>query len=925
MVYILAEQGFGSLIKTVVGLQSVQEEVAMTGQELMNLRATFLFSAFGAMALAQIVKTVTDKFEEMRKEMVETWSEIEYQAVTVSTVLVGTGDVADEVSDKMLELGRKTEWTAREAGQGMEYLSRAGLSLDETLNSVKAVMDMATATNIDMEEAARFAAGAYRGWNLEAEESNHVQQNVSMVTAEVAHAARNSRQEVTELADAFKYATATAQTIGWSMEELTSGLMIVADNMINAGMAGRSFRRVMTRMGKIAGTVSSGIDASREAVDRLGIELQDAQGNLIGFEELIRRLDKATEELTATQRVNLFQQIAGMRGMNALSAAVDEGADTIADLKLELKSSAALQALYTEHGREARDMMKDIYQQVRNNEKAHGRQVDILDSLTENYDMSLESAMKLQDVINETKDEQQKFNDVLEESTIVSEMASEKLKTLEGTQILLKSSIEAMWAELASGSFAYVMMEFNRLLRNITDWISRWPGPLKTVVGFMVLFMSVIGRTIPRLLMFSAMIQIQQAALASLRLEMYEMRKERIQNLNLINLNEKAVKNAIITHLVNTEVLSQEEAQLWRKKFTLEQVRATIQQTNIAEWEHVSRVAAGNVKKAQGSVINEIYATTGNQVRDSVNQQAIAFRQLSRSMAPIIIQSMLMMASMGLLMHGFTTGDEKVMAFGTALLGLTITIRFARAMFDSLRASIVHSTVAMGSFIGITLLTYYILTETGNKIQRVVAPAFLFLGAAILYVMFVSNALDKSLGGIITAIGLIANGIIIITDLIWNWTDGIMVVDEELTGNTLLDSLLSVADGISYVADSIKWIIELFGNLINSIDLTGDKFDWLAKLSDDLMGHSIIPENFERGVSRIRETMKGMRQEMNFGLPEGFGGRNNKIIASKPQFQLDMSNFTTKKEVEPEEMQRLVNKGVEEALTKWERRARRSG
>lgn len=856
--------------ETTEALGDLKWTLSATGEELQRLRATFLFTAFGMMAMAQTIRVVAEKFTAMKESMVDAWSAIEFQAAAVSTILVGTADDLDVVVEKMLQLGRDTEWTAVQVGEGMEVLARAGLDTTEVLGAIEPVLKMATANNMQVADAARFAAGSYRGWSLEGETLTDVLQNVEMVTTMVTHAARSSRQEVHELADAFKYVTAAAMTVGWEMEEVLAGLMVAADNMISAGMAGRSFRRVMTRIGTIAGDVSLGIEDARRMVRGYGIELQDQEGNLVGFIDLVRQLEEVTADLNTTQKVLLYQQLAGMRGMNALAAAVDEGAESLEKKAYMLKLSAVTQAIFTEHGIDSRKQLLKWREEL---EKAwaDGKEYNtILDEMNEHVGLSAEVMYRLNDVLMDTTISIDEFKEALKEATIVCEMTQARLETLHGTQILLASSMEALWAELARGQFAELMAKWNLFMRDVTDWMAKLPEPFKVTISILILAISIIGQFASSLLMFGAMIMIQRAAIASLNLEMYMMAKNKILNMELTASETSAIVNQIvarngITKATEIQNLTQSFSNIKTgEAITLAKTKYKVDITNLfntklqteatrsqAEMQMLLNTQMVHYKKIVGLNLSAIKGLTAGMWKYTIATTAATF-------------------GIGLLIMGFMQGNDAAKIFGTVLVSLAVVMWILKRVNFSLTLSFKALSVSILGCLSVFLILYYLYPRM-TKTVRVLTGAVLVLVGAMIALYIVKKKLVVLSGGLIWAIGVIIAGIVLLIDYFIDITGRTQAWEEELVGNTLLDALIIIANAIVRVGNAIKWVIGLFEKIFDTINKVKEGFIDLAKLSDKLMGNSVIPENFERGAGRIQNVMDELNEDMVLNVGDGEG------------------------------------------------------
>lgn len=207
-----------------------------------------------------------------------------------------------------LDLGAKTKFSAKEAAQGMAELSKAGFTAGETIRALPGVLAAAAAGGTSIAQAAELAGGALRGFGLAADQSNRV--------ADVlAQAANRSAIGFGDLQLSMKYIAPVAASTGQSLEGMASALSIMGNAMIKGEQAGTTIRAVLARL----------VDPPKEAAEalsKLGISVQDAQGRMRSLEAIVGDLRTATAKMTEAQRTAVLSQVAGTEAMSGLLALV---------------------------------------------------------------------------------------------------------------------------------------------------------------------------------------------------------------------------------------------------------------------------------------------------------------------------------------------------------------------------------------------------------------------------------------------------------------------------------------------------------------------------------------------------------------------------------------------------------------------------
>src|SRR5690625_1098487 len=164
-----------------------------------------------------------------------TGAKFQRQMSTVGAVSGATGTEIEAMSNKAREMGATTMFSATEAGEGMEYLARAGYNTDEVLTSIPSVLDLAAAGAVDLGSAADITSNILSGFGMEASETAKVADILALASA-------RSNVDVQGLGEAFKYVAPVAAMSGQSVESTTAAIGLLGDAGIQGGQAGRMLR-----------------------------------------------------------------------------------------------------------------------------------------------------------------------------------------------------------------------------------------------------------------------------------------------------------------------------------------------------------------------------------------------------------------------------------------------------------------------------------------------------------------------------------------------------------------------------------------------------------------------------------------------------------------------------------------------------------
>jgi TP901 family phage tail tape measure protein len=221
-----------------------------------------------------------------------------------------------KLRDLAIQQGKVTKFSASEAAQGVEELAKAGVSAADILGGgLKGALSLAAAGNISVKEASEDAATALTQFGLAGSAVPHV--------ADLLSAAANKAQgEVTDMATSLKYVGPVAHSMGVSIEETVGTIAELAHAGILGDQAGTSLRGMLTAL-----TSPSRI-ASKE-MQKLGINVYDAQGQFVGLRGIAGQLRGSMKDLTNAERDQAFGRIFGNQQITAARVLYAGGAKAV--------------------------------------------------------------------------------------------------------------------------------------------------------------------------------------------------------------------------------------------------------------------------------------------------------------------------------------------------------------------------------------------------------------------------------------------------------------------------------------------------------------------------------------------------------------------------------------------------------------------
>lgn len=124
-------------------------------------------------------------------------------------------------------------------------------------------------------------------------------------------AANSGTIGVSDLGESYKYVAPLAQSMGLSIEDVTTALSAMSMAGIKGSWAGTSLRTVLANMAKPSSTVAS-------AMDELNLSITNSDGSFKSLDEIITTMRTSFSGLTDDQKAYYATALAGKEGMSGL-------------------------------------------------------------------------------------------------------------------------------------------------------------------------------------------------------------------------------------------------------------------------------------------------------------------------------------------------------------------------------------------------------------------------------------------------------------------------------------------------------------------------------------------------------------------------------------------------------------------------------
>lgn len=285
---------------------------------------------------------------------VKQFADLERNLHVFEATTSATADQMEAVREQARALGADLTLPAVSAGDAagaMVELAKAGLSVQDSIDGARGVLELATAAAIDNADAVRLVANVLNAFSLAGKEAS----TVADVLANAANAAQGS---IADIGTAFQQAASAGHQVGLSFQDTATFLTILAKNGIRGSDAGTSLRTALIRLVNPS-------EKAKKAFQDLGIVLRDARGNI--RPDVFLQIADATAKLGPAQRDATIALIGGQDAFRAVTILGRQTIKSFLDMRAALReegTAAELARARTEGLHGAMDGLQSVVETV---------------------------------------------------------------------------------------------------------------------------------------------------------------------------------------------------------------------------------------------------------------------------------------------------------------------------------------------------------------------------------------------------------------------------------------------------------------------------------------------------------------------------------------------------------------------------------
>ena len=222
-----------------------------------------------------------------------------------------TGEELMRLEERSRELGASTKFSAKQVTEGFKYMALAGWDVQQSLDGIDGVLALSAASGEDLGRVSDILTDSISAFGDEAKDA-------ARYADVMAAASSNANTDVSGLGEAFKMVAPVAGALGFSLEDTSVALGLMANAGVKGSAAGTALRSALTNLVKPTA-------AMQKEMKKLGNNVQHSNGEMKPLDVLLRDLRGSFGKLSEAEKASAAATIFGKEAMSGMLAVINAG------------------------------------------------------------------------------------------------------------------------------------------------------------------------------------------------------------------------------------------------------------------------------------------------------------------------------------------------------------------------------------------------------------------------------------------------------------------------------------------------------------------------------------------------------------------------------------------------------------------------
>ena len=242
-------------------------------------------------------------------DTVDTYKDFESMMSSVKAISNANESDFAALTEKAKQMGADTKFSAYESAEAFNYMAMAGWKTKDMMGGIEGIMSLAAASGEDLGSTSDIVTDALTAFGMQASESTHFADVLAQASA-------NANTNVSMLGESFKYVAPVAGTMGYSIEDTSLALGLMANAGIKGSMSGTALKTSIANLASPTANMAA-------AMDKYGISLTDNEGNMKSLKGVMDNLRTSLGGLSETEQTAAASTIFGKEAMSGMLAIIN--------------------------------------------------------------------------------------------------------------------------------------------------------------------------------------------------------------------------------------------------------------------------------------------------------------------------------------------------------------------------------------------------------------------------------------------------------------------------------------------------------------------------------------------------------------------------------------------------------------------------
>lgn len=312
------------IVKCKSRLQELRTELVKVGSARLTALSESLKEIGGQMVdVGQKLTTkITVPLALLGGTAIKKFADVDKTMVLANKTMGNTAEQAELLNDAMEKAAAASVYGMSDAAEAMLNFARAGLTAEQSASALAPAMNLAAGEGGELGTVSAGLVATINGFHGSFDDAAHY--------ADVfANACNNSALDINSLSEAMSVAAPIFASAGYSIEDASLYMGVMANNGIEASVAANSLKTGIARL------VSPAKDGADE-MERLGLSFTNADGSMKDTITIQKELHDAFAQLSESEQIAAASAIFGKNQMAPWLALINTAPEDVSALSTEL-------------------------------------------------------------------------------------------------------------------------------------------------------------------------------------------------------------------------------------------------------------------------------------------------------------------------------------------------------------------------------------------------------------------------------------------------------------------------------------------------------------------------------------------------------------------------------------------------------------